>query len=116
MDLVRRGQLVLDGLARVEAEAGAADVVAVIGSHHRGARGAAVGLNSSRLVISHASRTDRQNNPSLNACPRSSSVPPCRPLFNPDSTRSYQSNYAQLSFLQRRPPQQSTHEFSSSLT
>ena len=33
-----------------------------------------MGLNSSRLISSHASRTDRQTNPSPNACPRSSSV------------------------------------------
>ena len=64
---------------------------------------------------------NNSSSPSPNACPRSSSVPPCRPppyAPLPRQSRFYAilSIYAQLSFLQRRPPQQSTHVFSSSLT
>ena len=93
---MRRGRLALDGLGRVEAGAGAADVVAVIGSHHRGARGAAVGLNSSRLVVTQVARTGKTIRlpmpaPAPHPSPRAAPHPTLLCLFNPDSTRSYQS-------------------------
>ena len=65
-------------------------------SHGRGARGAAVGLNSSRLVVTQVARTGKAIRlpmpaPAPHPSPRAAPHPTLLCLFNPDSTRSYQS-------------------------
>ena len=65
-------------------------------SHGRGARGAAVGLNSSRLVVTQVARTGNTIRlpmpaPAPHPSPRAAPHPTLLCLFNPDSTRSYQS-------------------------
>ena len=68
----------------------------LMSSHGRGARGAAVGLNSSRLVVTQVARTGKTIRlpmpaPAPHPSPRAAPHPTLLCLFNPDSTRSYQS-------------------------